>query len=169
MANFTKALWISALAVASACGTASSRAEEITRYPLPTPGFPISLGVEVPAGKTLVYLSGAVPPTPAPDKDGKIAPLPSDTQAQAVLTLQRIEQSLKSLRLTLGDVVFLRAYLVGDPALGHKLDFGGFNAAYKQFFGTAEQPALPARSVVQVAGLARPDFLVEIEVIAARK
>jgi enamine deaminase RidA (YjgF/YER057c/UK114 family) len=169
MANFTKALWISALAVASACGTASSRAEEITRYPLPTPGFPISLGVEVPAGKTLVYLSGAVPPTPAPDKDGKIAPLPSDTQAQAVLTLQRIEQSLKSLRLTLGDVVFLRAYLVGDPALGRKLDFGGFNAAYKQFFGTAEQPALPARSVVQVAGLARPDFLVEIEVIAARK
>lgn len=154
--------------LAFACAVAA-RAQEIVRYPLPVQGFPISLGVEVPAGKSLVYLSGAVPPTAAPDKDGKVAPLPADTQSQAVLTLQRIEQTLKGLNLTLGDVVFLRAYLVGDPATGGRLDFNGFNAAYKQFFGSAAQPALPARSVVQVAGLARPDFLVEIEVVAARK
>lgn len=150
-------------------GAGVATAQEIIRYPLPVQGFPISLGVEVPAGKSLVYLSGAVPPTPAPDKDGKVTPLPADTQSQAVSTLQRIEQTLKGLNLSLGDVVFLRAYLVGDPATGGRLDFNGFNAAYKQFFGSAAQPALPARSVVQVAGLARPDFLVEIEVIAARK
>lgn len=168
MKMFTNALVLSAL-LATPMASPRAQAQEITRYPLPIPGFPISLAVEVPAGKSLVYLSGAVPPTPAPDKDGKVLPLPADTQAQAVLTLQRIEQTLKGLHLTLGDVVFLRAYLVGDPALGGKLDFNGFNAAYKQVFGTAEQPALPARSVVQVAGLARPDFLVEIEVIAARK
>jgi enamine deaminase RidA (YjgF/YER057c/UK114 family) len=39
---------------------------------------------------------------------------------------------------------------------------------YTQFFGTEAQPNLPARSVVQVAGLANPGFLVEIEVTAVR-
>ncbi len=169
MSTFKCVILAVVLAAASLLGAASSQAQDVVRYPLPTPGFPISLGVEVPAGKSLVYLSGAVPLAPAPGADGKIASLPADTQSQAVLTLQRVEQTLKGLRLTLGDVVFLRAYLVGDPATGGRLDFNGFNAAYKQFFGSAEQPALPARSVVQVAGLARPDFLVEIEVIAARK
>ncbi|WP_400770676.1 RidA family protein [Methylosinus sporium] len=159
------------LSIGAISGTLVSstvRAEEIIRYPLPTPIVPISLGVEIPAGKTLVFLSGAVPFS-LPDKDGKTLPPPVGTQAQAKFTLERIRQSLEALHLTLGDVVFLRAYLVGDPATGGKLDFNGFNAAYKQFFGTAEQPALPSRTVVQVAGLASPDFLVEIEVVAARK
>jgi enamine deaminase RidA (YjgF/YER057c/UK114 family) len=155
-------------AVAAAFVSSAVRAEEIVRYPLPTPIVPISLGVEVPAGKALVFLSGAVPFS-FPDKDGKTSPPPIGTRAQATLTLERIRQSLEGLHLTLGDVVFLRAYLVGDPATDGKLDFNGFNAAYKQFFGTAEQPALPARTVVQVAGLASPDFLVEIEVVVARK
>jgi enamine deaminase RidA (YjgF/YER057c/UK114 family) len=48
------------------------------------------------------------------------------------------------------------------------MDFGGFMEAYTQYFGTEEQPNLPARSAVQVAGLARPGMLVEIEVILAR-
>jgi enamine deaminase RidA (YjgF/YER057c/UK114 family) len=39
---------------------------------------------------------------------------------------------------------------------------------YKQFFGTAEQPNKPSRSAVQVAALAAPGALVEIEVIAAK-
>jgi enamine deaminase RidA (YjgF/YER057c/UK114 family) len=39
---------------------------------------------------------------------------------------------------------------------------------YTKFFGTDEQPNLPVRSVVKVAGLASPGFLVEIEVTAAR-
>ena len=47
----------------------------------------------------------------------------------------------------------MTVYLVGDPAKGDKMDFEGFMAAYSQFFGTKEQPNLPARSTVQVAGL----------------
>ena len=39
---------------------------------------------------------------------------------------------------------------------------------YKQFFGTDEQPNLPSRSAFQVAGLANPNYLVEIEVTAVR-
>jgi enamine deaminase RidA (YjgF/YER057c/UK114 family) len=38
--------------------------------------------------------------------------------------------------------------------------------SYIQFFG-GSQPNLPARSVVGVASLGNPGFLVEIEVIAA--
>jgi enamine deaminase RidA (YjgF/YER057c/UK114 family) len=41
-------------------------------------------------------------------------------------------------------------------------------AGYTQFFGTAEQPNLPARSAFQVAALAAPGALVEIEVVAAK-
>jgi enamine deaminase RidA (YjgF/YER057c/UK114 family) len=41
-------------------------------------------------------------------------------------------------------------------------------AAYTRFFGTKEQPNKPARSAMQVAALAAPWALVEIEVIAAK-
>ncbi|MDP1293871.1 Rid family hydrolase, partial [Klebsiella variicola] len=70
--------------------------------------------------------------------------------------------------LGLGDVVKMQVFLVGDPAKGGKMDFDGFMAAYREFYGTATQPNLPARSVMQVAGLVVPCWLVEIEVIAAR-
>jgi len=41
-------------------------------------------------------------------------------------------------------------------------------AAYTRFFGTKDQPNKPARSAMQVAALAAPWALVEIEVIAVR-
>ncbi len=40
--------------------------------------------------------------------------------------------------------------------------------ATKQFFGTAENPGTVARSTIQVAALAGPAFLVEIEATAAK-
>ncbi len=48
------------------------------------------------------------------------------------------------------------------------MDFKGFSEAYARFFGTQRQPHVAARSVVQVAGLVDPAWLVEIEAIAAR-
>jgi enamine deaminase RidA (YjgF/YER057c/UK114 family) len=47
------------------------------------------------------------------------------------------------------------------------MGFKAFMEGYTQFFG-GSQPNLPARSVVRVASLANPGFLVEIEVIAAK-
>jgi enamine deaminase RidA (YjgF/YER057c/UK114 family) len=41
-------------------------------------------------------------------------------------------------------------------------------AAYLRFFGTKDQPNKPARSAMQVAALAAPWALVEIEVIAVK-
>jgi enamine deaminase RidA (YjgF/YER057c/UK114 family) len=48
------------------------------------------------------------------------------------------------------------------------MDFTGFMEGYSMYFGTAEQPNLPARSTMQVAALVNPAYLVEIEVTAVR-
>ncbi len=79
-----------------------------------------------------------------------------------------MEASLKDMGLGFGDVVKMNVFLVGDPATG-KMDFKGFMDAYTQFFGTPQQPNLPARSAVQVAGLAARGLLVEVEVVLARR
>lgn len=128
---------------------------------------PILTGVTVPAGSTLLILSGQVPaadpakPAGAPDAYG-------DTKTQATSVFRKIEALLKAQGLGLGDVVKLTVFLVGDPKLDGKLDFKGFGEAYAQFFGTAQQPEIVARSVVQVVALANPAFLVEIEATAAK-
>jgi enamine deaminase RidA (YjgF/YER057c/UK114 family) len=57
---------------------------------------------------------------------------------------------------------------VGDPAKDNKMDFAGMMAGYKKFFGSADQPNKPARSAFQVAALAAPGALIEIEVVAAK-
>jgi enamine deaminase RidA (YjgF/YER057c/UK114 family) len=127
---------------------------------------PIATGVWV--GDTL-YLSGqlASPVTPADAAKGTAA-VYGDTEAQTTSTLTKIEATLKSEGLTMGDVVMMHVYMAGDPAKGGKLDFPGMMAAYSRFFGTKEQPNKPARSTVQVAALVAPWALVEIEVIAVK-
>ena len=69
---------------------------------------------------------------------------------------------------TMGDVVKMQVFLVGDPSRGGRMDFAGFMQGYTQFFGTVAQPHLPVRSALQVMALANPGFLVEIEVTAVR-
>ncbi|MGA9800868.1 MAG: RidA family protein [Terriglobales bacterium] len=127
---------------------------------------PIATGVW--AGDTL-YLSGqlASPVTPADAAKGTAA-IYGDTEAQTMSTLTKIEAALKSEGLTMGDVVMMHVFMVGDPAKGGKLDFPGMMASYTRFFGTKEQPNKPARSAMQVAALAAPWALVEIEVIAVK-
>ena len=65
------------------------------------------------------------------------------------------------------DVVKMTVFLGPDPKTG-KLDFAGMQSEYVKFFGTAAQPNKPARSAFQVAALAAPWALLEIEVIAVR-
>lgn len=133
-------------------------AQSPTRIPLPNNSpFPISQGVWV--GNTL-YLSGTL------DPDFKKVPA-KDTKAQTVGAIQAIQKALAEQKLTLGDVVMMHVYLAADPATG-KMDFAGFMSGYTQFFGTKDQPNKPARSAMQVAALAAPGALVEIEVIAVK-
>jgi enamine deaminase RidA (YjgF/YER057c/UK114 family) len=91
-----------------------------------------------------------------------------NTRRQAEGIFKAIEQSLSELGLGLGDVVKMQVYLVGDPAHDGRMDTRGFTEAYVQFFGTGAQPNLPARTLVQIAGLPNPGWRVEIDVVAVR-
>jgi enamine deaminase RidA (YjgF/YER057c/UK114 family) len=144
-------------------------AQDVIRHKLPNGStFPISAAVEVPAGKALVFLSGMVPPVVDPKSPKDSIAAYGDTKTQTIGALNAIKAELESLHLGLGDVIKMQAFLVGDPSKGGKLDFEGFMQGYTQFFGTAAQPNLPVRSALQVAALANPGFLVEIEVTAVR-
>ena len=144
-------------------------AADIVRHPLAGGSkFPIARAVEVPTGKTIYFHSG-ITPAPLDPKAAEGSPeYWGDTRTQTLSAFARIKESLDSLGLSFKDVVAMTAYLVGDPAKGGRLDFPGFMSAYTQYFGTPEQPNLPARSTVQVAGLVAPGMLVEIEVQLAK-
>ncbi|VVE51574.1 RidA family protein [Pandoraea anhela] len=144
----------------------ASESPNVIRTIAPDSKLPIAQAVEIPAGYSTVYLSGVVPAktTNAPGRNA----YGHDTREQTLNVLQRIAAQLSTLNLSMRDVIKMQVFLVADPNKGDKMDFGGFMDAYRQYFGTAGQPNLPARSLVQVAALASPDFLVEIEVVAVR-
>lgn len=157
-------LW-GALLCASLPGMSlTAQAQDVIRHHYDS-DFPIAAAVEVPPDKTLVYLGGTVPQVSYPED----SELPEDaTYEQTVSVLESLKQRLADLDLGLGDIVQMQVFLVGVPQQDDRLDFQGFMRGYEEFFGTDEQPNLPVRSVLQVAGLARPDWVVEIEVVAAR-
>ncbi|MBB2201057.1 RidA family protein [Gluconacetobacter tumulisoli] len=157
-------------ALAVLLGTAalsSARAEGVVRHSDPASHFPIATAIEVPPGATTIYLSGmGAPPADKSAKPNTLAAY-GDTETQVRASLVRIQGELAKLKLTLGDVVQMHIYMVADPKLG-KIDFAGMMKAYTQFFGTPSQPNLPTRSAFEVAHLANPGWLVEIEVTAVR-
>ena len=90
-----------------------------------------------------------------------------DTKTQTISVLNKIKAQLASQGYAMSDVVKMTLFIAPDPKLG-KMDFAGANAGFKQFFGTAENPNTVARSAFQVAALAAPQFLIEIEATAAK-
>ena len=124
------------------------------------PESPISSLTLVPAGYDLAFVSGATPG--APDK-----PRPVGTEAQTIDVLTKISELLKAQNMTMGDVVVMRVFLGVDPDKGGHADRAGMNAAFKTFFGTADQPNKPARTTVAITDTT-PNGLVEIDAIAAR-
>jgi len=165
-AVFCFAVFVSLCFVASAFAQTGDRVE---RVPFANPDFPISGAVVVPPNYDTIYVSGTIPKVANPNAPKGSPESLGDTKTQTISVLQQIEATLKAQKLSMADVVMMHVYLVGDPANGGKMDFAGMMEGYKQFFGTAEQPNKPARSAMQVAGLAVPGALVEIEVIAVRK
>ena len=151
---------IGALAAFGVLATAPAHAQTV-RVAAPG-GFPISSVVSAPTPGRIVWVSGTTAPAPPPG--GALG----DTQTQTIATLKRIADLLAAQGLGLGDVAMARVYLVGDAAHGGKMDFAGMMAGWKQVFGTQAQPNLPARTTVQVAGLASPGALVEIEAQAVK-
>jgi enamine deaminase RidA (YjgF/YER057c/UK114 family) len=109
-----------------------------------------SHGIEVPADRRLVVCSGQLGIT-AGDR------VPEDAGAQAELCFANIAAILREAGLTLADVVRINAF-VADQA---------YLKPYMEVRDRIVGDPPPASTLVIVAGLARPEFKVEVEVIAA--
>ena len=109
-----------------------------------------SHGVEVPPGKRLVLCSGQVAIT-ADDQ------IPEDAGAQAELCFQNIAAILGEAGLGLSDIVRINAFVTGREHL----------QAYMDVRNRLFSDPAPASTLMIVSGFARPEFKVEVEVLAA--
>ena len=119
---------------------AGAQAQEIKRTTNPNSTLPLAAAVTVPANSTLVFFSGNLADVANTDAPKGTIEAYGDTKTQALSILKKFEKLLAAEGLTMGDVVKVNVFLVGDPKLEGKMDFAGLNAAYGQFFGTATQP-----------------------------
>jgi reactive intermediate/imine deaminase len=116
--------------------------------PAPT-GAPFSRVIE--AGG-VVYLAGHL------GRDPVARDYPAGIAAQTTQTLQNIGDTLQSVGADHSDVVRCQVFMT---------DISGFsemNRAYRQFFPVNP----PARTTVEIAGLAAPNALIEIECTAVK-
>ncbi len=109
-----------------------------------------SHGVEVPSGKRLIVCSGQL--GVGPDDS-----IPEDAGAQAELCFSNIEAVLAEAGLGLKNLVRINAYVTD------RTHMKAYMAVRDRL--VAEPP--PASTLMIVSGFTRPEFKVEIEVIAA--
>ena len=121
----------------------------------------ISSAVAVPAGRAQYWVSGTVPPQIDEDAEGVAAYGDMATQARGVF--ERIQTQLEEVGLGLGDVIYLRVYLVAEEG---EVDYSSFFEVYGEFFNNEENPVKVGRSTVAVAGLVLPGWLIEIDALA---
>ena len=114
------------------------------------PFAPYSHGVVVPPGQRLVFCSGQL--GIAADKT-----IPTDCAGQTKLCFDNIAGILREAGLDLGHIIRINAYVTGRE---HLPDYMGVrNALFAAPY--------PASTLMIVSGFARPEFVVEIEAIAA--
>ncbi|MBZ9732381.1 RidA family protein [Mesorhizobium sp. CA15] len=109
-----------------------------------------SHGVEIPAGKRLVLCSGQL-------GIGPDDAVPEDAGAQAELCFKNIAAILSEAGLTLNDIVRINAFVIGREHL----------QAYMDVRNRLFSDPAPASTLMIVSGFARPEFKVEVEVLAA--
>lgn len=114
------------------------------------PFAPYSHGVEIPAGQKLVFCSGQL----GISKDGTVPP---DCAGQAALCFDNIAAILAEAGLGLEHIVRINAYVTGREHL----------AGYMAVRNTRFADPLPASTLMIVSGFARPEFVVEVEAVAA--
>ncbi|MDQ2634297.1 MAG: RidA family protein [Pseudomonadota bacterium] len=109
-----------------------------------------SHGVEVPAGKRLILCSGQLGIGPGDS-------IPEDAGAQAELCFSNIEAVLAEAGLGLKDIVRINAFVTDRAHM----------KPYMEVRDRLVADPPPASTLMIVSGFSRPDFKVEIEVIAA--
>lgn len=117
------------------------------------PGY--SQVVEVHA-KRIIFIAGQT----ALDTDGTLVGK-GDVAAQAAQVFRNLSFALESVGCTACNLVKLTVFLRDMNTLG------SYRAARDHFFATTSPPAAPAISLLEVSKLYGPDFLIEIEAIAA--
>ena len=110
-----------------------------------------SHAVEVPAGARLVFVSGQL----GVDAQGNLAP---DIEGQCDRAWQNMKAVLEAAGMTLDDLVKVNTYIVDET-------HGEIVRAVRRRYLPGEQPASTA---VAVRAMVRPEWLIEIEGIAAR-
>jgi 2-iminobutanoate/2-iminopropanoate deaminase len=115
------------------------------------PNGPYSLGVEIPAGQRLLFVAGQIPVA----KDGTT---PQGIAAQAELVWRNIIAVLESAGMGVGDLVKVNQYLTRAE------NIPGYGAVRTKILGAAR----PASTLVVVQSLVKPEWLVEVEVYAAK-
>ena len=108
-------------------------------------------GVAVPAGARTVFCSGQL----GIARDGTVPP---DVEGQAALCFDAIAAILAEAGLGLADLVRVNAYVTAREHMA------GYMAVRDRV--VASPP--PASTLMIVGGFTRPEFLVEIEAVAAR-
>jgi enamine deaminase RidA (YjgF/YER057c/UK114 family) len=109
-----------------------------------------SHGVEVPAGTRPVFCSGQL-------GIGADDSVPATVEGQAALCFENIKTILAAAGLGLSDIIRVNAYVTGREHMK------GYMAVRDRYVG--DPP--PASTLMIVSGFTRPEFLVEIEVVAA--
>lgn len=117
------------------------------------PGY--SQVVDVRAGR-IVFIAGQT----ALDRDGVLVGK-GDFAAQAAQVFRNLGIALQSAGCTAGNMVKLTVFLRNMD------DLPAYREARNRFFATTTPPAAPAVTLVEVSRLYGPDFLIEIEAVAA--
>jgi enamine deaminase RidA (YjgF/YER057c/UK114 family) len=117
------------------------------------PGY--SQIVEVRAGR-IIFIAGQT----ALDRHGALVGK-NDFPAQADQVFQNLGTALQSVGCTAGDLVKLTVFLRDMRHLPL------YREARNRFFASVTPPAAPAITLVEVSKLYGPDFLIEIEAVAA--
>lgn len=112
-------------------------------------------GVEIPANARIIVTSGVVPTR----TDGTT---PIGIGDQAALVWQNISAILAEGMMSLTDVISVTTYVVAGPTLRDDL------AVVMRERDAALQGVLAASTLVTVPALAKPEWKMEISVIAAR-
>ena len=102
---------------------------------------------------TTVYVAGQV----ARDKDGKTVGV-GDAEAQAEQVFRNIQEALASAGSDLSHIMKVTTFMT------HREDIPAYRVARSKFLA---DDTLPASTLILCAGLADPDFRIEIEVVAA--
>lgn len=155
---------LAACALAAALPAAASA--QVTKIQSNPSGLILD-AADVKAGTDMIFLSGQLASPVAPPAAGATADF-GDTKTQTISVLTKIKALLEARGYAMDDLIKLTLFVAADPKLG-KMDFAGANDGFKMFFKTAENPSTVARSTFQVAALVAPQFLIEIEAIAAKK